>query len=449
MNKTIQFANCVAFSSILLPVFAFFVLSGAVVHAQALPAAEAAPISTGFSLPTTLGTLQYAVNASESLVWGYYGTSGPTSSTNISGDLAYLSSSRQHPFSMVLTAGHSFGEFGQPGYSFVGLSLSQVANIGRWNFVVSDSINYLPGTPAAGLSGISGLGDLGVNPVQVSGDTGQGLLTNYSNRISNDVVAGVSRQLTGRTSINASGSYQINRFLDNAITSSNQSSGGLDSDSYSGQGGITHQMNPRSSISGNYSYSKSTYPNDSFGVPSYGFVSQTASGVYSYRFNRKLSFSAAAGPQWTTVQGGANSNSTSLFADVSANYAGKRVNSSLVFVRSTNNGFGVIAGGLSDSVVLSGGRTFDAVWNVAGSASYTGTSNLAQANLSAYSANTYVESIQVSRAIVRNLSGFISYSFEDQSSSGLGSNVDGFSGRYQVLGFGLTYSPAALHLGRP
>ena len=61
---------------------------------QALPAAEAAPISTGFALPTTLGSLQYAVSASQSLIWGYYGNSGEVSATNLSGDVAYLSNSK-------------------------------------------------------------------------------------------------------------------------------------------------------------------------------------------------------------------------------------------------------------------------------------------------------------------------------------------------------------------
>jgi hypothetical protein len=52
---------------------------------QALPAAEAAPISTGFALPRAAGTLNYAVSASESLSWGYYGNQGAAAGTNLSG----------------------------------------------------------------------------------------------------------------------------------------------------------------------------------------------------------------------------------------------------------------------------------------------------------------------------------------------------------------------------
>src|SRR5450755_3332068 len=77
-------------------------------YGQALPAAEASPISTGFAMPTSLGSLQYAVSVSQSLLWGYYGNQGAAASTNLTGDVAYLSGSKVHPFSMVFSGGHAF-----------------------------------------------------------------------------------------------------------------------------------------------------------------------------------------------------------------------------------------------------------------------------------------------------------------------------------------------------
>ena len=121
---------------------------------QALPAAEAAPISTGFALPRAAGTLNYAVSASESLSWGYYGNQGAASGTNLSGDLGYISNSKLHPFSAVFSGGHSWSTSGQPSYSFLNLAMSQVLSLKRWSIVVSDSVSYLPGTPTTGLSGI-------------------------------------------------------------------------------------------------------------------------------------------------------------------------------------------------------------------------------------------------------------------------------------------------------
>ncbi len=259
--------------------------------------------------------------------WGYYTGSGVTGSANISGDLAYLSSSKQHPFSMVLNGGHAFGEFRQPAYSYAGLSASQVANIGRWNFVLSDSVNYLPGTAAAGLSGVPGVGDLNVNPVQISGDTGQGTLTNFSNRISNNAAASLSRQLTGRTALTASGSYSILRFLDSGTGSTTQSGAGLDSHGATGQGSITHTISPRSSFGGKLLLLTLYLSKRPLRPSSIRLRQPTVGAQYSYRVTRKLGISMSAGPEWSTITNVPNSNATSLFVDASATYTGKTMNS--------------------------------------------------------------------------------------------------------------------------
>jgi hypothetical protein len=59
-----------------------------------------------------------------------------------------------------------------------------------------------------------------------------------------------------------------------------------------------------------------------------------------------------------------------------------------------------------------------------------------------------VAGVQTSRAIVRSLSAFASYTFEHQSSNQATTAVDVFTGSEQVVGFGLTYSPSSIHLGR-
>jgi hypothetical protein len=414
---------------------------------QALPAAEASPISTGFSLPSTLGSLQFAVSASQSLIWGYYGQSGPAAATNISGDLAYLSNSKRHPFSMVLSGGRSWSESGQASYNFMNLAFSQVGNIGRWNFVISDSPSYLPGTASAGLSGIAGIGDLGVTPVQVAGDTGQGVLTNYSNRISNVAAISVTRQLTGKTSLVGSGSYMLTRFLTSSAGGLNQSSAGLDNDAWTGSAGLTHQLNARTGFGGTYSYSNFSYSGNNFGIPTPGFISQTASANVSHQVTRRLGLSVAAGPQWSSLSSSGGGTSIDLFADLSASYTGKVASSSLVFTRSTNSGFGSFGGAVSDSVLFGYSRKFAVVWNAALTSSYTHSTTLPLAGIAPFTSNTVVEGAQVSRAIVRSLSAYASYTLEQQSNTGVGA-VDVFSGLSQVVGFGLTYSPAALHLGR-
>jgi hypothetical protein len=448
MMTTTQFAAAIGRIRTPLLILGLGICFCASASGQALPAAEAAPISTGFALPTSLGSLQYAVSASQSLIWGYYGNSGPAASTNITGDLAYLSNSKRHPFSLVMSGGHSIGESGEPSYSFVGVGFSQVANIGRWNFVLSDNVSYLPGTAASGLSGVAGVGDLGVNPIQITGDTSQGVLTNYSDRVSNIAAGSVSRQLTGKTSLTASGAYSTIRFLDNTLSSSNTSSAGLDSNSESGQGGINHQIDARNTFGGSYSYANSSYPSNNFGLVAPGFSSQSASGIYSHSFSRKLTASISAGPQWTTIQTTSSVRSTSIFVDASASYTGKSASGSASFLRSTNNGFGTLGGALSNGASLSLTRRFGIVWNVSATSSFTQTANLPAPGIVAFSADTYVEGVQISRALMRSLSCFGSYTLEKQSVSGTGA-IDVYSGTSQIVGFGITYSPSSLHLGRP
>ncbi len=182
--------------------------------AQALPAAQASPISTGFALPRSEGTLQYAVSASETLNSGYYGA-GLAAATNLSGDMAYLSGSKNDPFSMVFSGGHSWSDSIQPSYTFLNLALSQVVTTRLWTFIAADSVSYLPSTPTTGLSGVPGVGDLGIAPLPAGGYDGQGVLTDYSTRVSNAASGTLSINLTGKTSLNGTGVYAITRFLGN------------------------------------------------------------------------------------------------------------------------------------------------------------------------------------------------------------------------------------------
>jgi hypothetical protein len=413
---------------------------------QALPAAEAAPISTGFSVPRTAGTLNYGISASESVIWGFNGTSGVGSSTNVTGDLGYISNSKLDPFSAVFSGGYSWGVGEGPSYGFVSLGVSQVINVGRWSFVASDSLSYLPETATTGLSGIPGVGDLGVNPVQVGLNTGQGILSNYSSRVSNTVSGSLQRQITGKTSINGTGSYNILHFLDNTGSAANS---GLDTSLVSGGGGISHQVNARNTWGGNYAYTSASFTGQTFGIPAQDFTSQTASLQYSHKFTPKLSVALSGGPQWSRVDSNGSPQSLSLFANVSGEYAGRFSSASLGYVRSTSGGDGVVGGSLSDSVTFGASRTFAQVWSTSLTVAYARNTSLPSLVLTPYTFNTTVGGIQVSRAIMRSLSAYASYTAESQSNTTNSAvAVDVFNGVTQVLGFGLTYSPSSIHMGR-
>jgi hypothetical protein len=404
---------------------------------QALPAGEAAPISTGFELPRTAGTLQYSASVNESLSSGYYNSSGVSTSTGVTGDLAFISASKLYPFSMVFSGGRSWSTSGQPSSLFLNLGLSQVITTSRWNFVLSDSVSYLPETASAGLSGIPGTGDLGVPPIQVGDDSGQGVLTGFSTRVGNVASVSAGRSLTGATSLQMSGSYTILRFVGNSADN------GIDSDSEAGSIGLNHRLDARNNIGGNYAYSRFTYGSQP------GFASQTASLNYSRQLSRRLNMSVAAGPQWSNSNSGGPDQSTSinLFASANLSYSDSFASYSLGYSRGNNSGSGVIQGADSDSVHFVAQRTFDRVWNGAVTAAYTHTNSLPYSNTPAFTSETVVFGAQLSRAVARNLSAYASYTLENQTTPTSVAGVNVFTGFFQIASFGLTYSPTSIHFG--
>ena len=443
------FLNCL---SVLLGV----VLSAAAARsaaAQALPAAEASPISTGFSLPVTSGSLTYALSASETVNWGFFSNSTETESTNVSGDLGYISNSKRDPFSALLSGGHSFGTGGQPNYNFASAGLSQVIAVKHWTYVLSDNVSYLPESPAIGFGGLPGLGDIGISPVLLGviptstiAPASQGVLTNYATRVDNSASGSFSRDFTAKTSLRGSAAYVIQRFpLDSPLPQNS----GLDSNGITGGGGVFHAYTPRTTIGGNFEYSDYSFVGHTHGITAPDFKTQTATLNFQHQYTRKFLLNAAGGPQWTTIELGTNSTSLDVFVNVGATYKGERTASTLTFVRSTNAGYGVIGGARSDSVSYMGTRKFGGgLWAGSLDASYSDTKSLATSLLPSYQFHTGVVGVQVTRALPHSLSAFASYSLQSQSNHGAFLTLlDAFSGRYQSLAFGITYSPMPIHLG--
>jgi glutamate dehydrogenase/leucine dehydrogenase len=201
-------------------------------------------------------------------------------------------------------------------------------------------------------------------------------------------------------------------------------------------------------VGGNFTYSDYSFIGNTQGILAPDFKTETGTVNYEHKFTRRLTVSAAAGPQWTTEELGTYSTSLGVFVDVSASYKGEQSGSTLSFVRTTNAGYGVVGGGLSNSVAYSGTKTLARVWTGAVLASYTDTTSLATPLQPEQQFHTAVVGVQVSRALPHSLSCFASYSLQSQSGHGPFLTVlNAFSGHYQSLGLGLTYAPRAIHFG--
>lgn len=412
---------------------ALLCVTGKQVCAQAVPSGGAGPSSVGFQLPTVGGSLTYALNASELISTGFGGNK--YSSTTFSGDLAFLSDSQTHPFSMVYSGGYLFSTSGQPSAPFQNVSLSQVFKTRKWNFVLADSASYLPDTPLGGLSGIAGLGDLGISPVQLGLPT-QGVITPYETRVSNNVSGTIQREITGKTSVQGTGSYFMMRFLGKAV--------GVDSDVVTGGGGVTHRIGARNSLSGNYSYSQFSYLDTT-----YGFKMQSASLEFSRQVSRRLSVDLSGGPEW--VDGSPTTfsrKSTDVTGNVALSYKMPQTGYNLTYGRAVNAGSGVIEGLRSDSVIFYVHHAFNKVWAVAGNVSIGHSSTLPNFLLPAFTVNSGIAGIQANRRLSRDFGAFASYTFQKQSVSGPGAGLipEAFDGTGSTFGFGVSYTPAPIHL---
>jgi hypothetical protein len=411
---------------------------GSLAKAQAPPLAT--PPSFGFSLPSVEGTMTYSLSASESFLVGYQ-NSGADTTTSLSGSLGYLSSSPDKPFSLVYSGGYLYSTVpGYPGSStFQNLAASQVVTTKNWNFVVDDAVSYLPQAPTTGLSGIPGVGDIGVVPVQIGDEPTQSILTNYATRVGNGLNGGATRKINASWAMNGSASWQILHFFDGE---------GINSSSETGSVGPTYRIDARSSASANVNYS---YINDSFLGNSYPFETEGISLQYQRQVSRFFNIAVTAGPQRTFGSGttsGLIPSSITAVGSATVGYARRRTNVSISFARATNSGSGVVYGALTDSIVGAVRQQFSRNWQGALTASYsqsTALGNIAGANESFR--GTYGGG-QVSRRLGREFSAYFSYTAVTQNDNYPGATQAAFNGLTQVLAVGVTYSPGAQHLGK-
>jgi hypothetical protein len=325
----------------------------------------------------------------------------------------------------------------EPSSWFHNLSLSQILNTQRWHLTVSDSVRYLPEAADAGLSGIPGQGDLGISSPTPGTDTGDDILTNFGSRVTNSASADISRDITGSTSFDASGSYMIQRMI-------GDSSSGLDTDSESGSAGFSHRIDALSGADVNYSYTSFSYPGSLF-----AFTSQSATIGYHRKLNRLLSVSGSGGPQWTNsvspgAPGGTNINFT---IDASANYSTEEAGIAASFSRGVRGGSGVVEGSLVDTANLSYNRRLSLVSSASATFAYTQNSSIPNLTTAAFSTTSYSGSFQFTRALGRFISGYLSYTALTQNLEGSLPSSNGFNGLQQIFSGGITYSPRAIHFG--
>ena len=397
-----------------------------------------APPTFGFSLPSVEGTMTYSLSASESLLTGY--NNGTDYSTAVSGSLGYLSSSPNKPFSLVYSGGYIYSSVeGYPSSStFQNIAASQVWTTKNWNFVVDDAFSYLPESPTTGLSGIPGVGDIGVEPVQIGDQPSQSILTNYATRLGNGLNGGFTRNINKSLSINGSASWQILHFINNEGINSTMASGSL---------GPTYKIDARSSVSADVVFS---YTNDSYLGVSYPFESEGITFDYQRQLTRFFSMNVSAGPQRTFGTGAAAAlipSQITPVASASLTYARKTTTAIVTYSRATNAGSGVVYGALTNAIAGTVRQQFSRNWQGALTASYAQSTSLAEVAGVDEDYHSTFGGGQLSRRLSRSFSAYFSYTAVTQSQSNVVVVQPAYSGLSQTFSVGITYSPGAQHLG--
>ncbi len=389
----------------------------------------------GFNLPSRLGTLSYSLSGSEQIQSGYTG-GGVYAGTTFGGNLAYLSKSENNPFSLVYSGGVTFGNI--PGNSsaqlYQNIAASQVFRTRSWVFVATDSFSFLPDSPTTGLSGVAGVGDVGVVPVQGGVSPSQTILTNNSSRFSNGLQGSATWQTTASLDFEGSASWQILHF--------NGDQPGYNTDSWEATFGPNYRIDARNSVGASAYYSQQTYP----GYEKYLIETEGVTFNYSRAWTRRLSTSFGFGPARThgrtitTIPSQVN-----FSGSANVTYATRTTGVFATYDRSVNGGSGVVLGALSDTVTVGMSRPINRDWILGMDVGYSHNLGLTPIAGVVPSYDTVFGAAQVSRRLTETLSMFASYTGISQSAKNqpVGQpNV--FTGINHVFSIGITFAPAPI-----
>ncbi|MDE1178114.1 MAG: hypothetical protein PW789_16170 [Edaphobacter sp.] len=439
----------------LLSISTMLLAFGARGYGQAAPAATPTGSTTSAADQTPRpwfadGTVHYALSATELFQFGYYGSGNVTTTTAFSGNVGYMTLSQTHPFTLIYSGGVLIGQGGQGTTTYHNVAVSQSLIKGKWIMGITDSFSFLPQSPTTGVSGIAGVGPIGSIPTDPpSLGAAGGVLTYSNNRIGNTVTGTVERLLTGRTSISGAGSYTILHFLDDDA--------GLDNTSTTGQVSVNHRINVRNSVSVSAVYSSYETTGLYSNLPGYPYnnVTYQTKGInltYLRQWTRSLSTDVSAGPQWISSSSAALvPDRLNAYVNGGINYVRPMDSFGLRYTHGVNGGSGAFAGAEADSVSATYNHTINRNWAASAWVNYTHTTGLLyvlpDATNGSGAINTEYGTVQVMHGFTRTISGYASYTAQNQDVNTPLASQNVYSGLSHTIGIGVSWAPKSTRLG--
>jgi hypothetical protein len=409
--------------------------------------AQVAPEATGPSGLPISGNLQYALRYSQAATF-YGGALGTGQDSIVSGDLDYSNSNARLPFSARYGGGYSWVLAG-PGENtgvYQHLAISQGFVQRNWNIQLNDDISYTPESPTTGFTGIPGSGE----PVGGTGSSStppsQTILTLNTRTLGNFGGVQIGYNINSTTSLNLGAHSDLLYYPDGNATDTN---GAMEN------AGLTWRLNTRTSLSGLYTFSHFSY-GASASTGSIPISSDTSTALFGYehRWTRQLSTNISAGPQWLNSSDSAFvPSSTTLAIQASLNYTLRFGTASLTYNQGSTGGSGYLVGTEIDSVTGGFSRNFGRNVTLGLTGAYTRNSGYQEQNQGETLVATNVVTnatfggAVVSWRLSKYLSIYGNYSGIDQS-LGLTTTTGILDQFYQVLSFGIAYSPRETHLSQ-
>jgi hypothetical protein len=387
--------------------------------------------------PEATGPRRKAVPENMSYSLRYAQTEGFFVNSIVSADMDYAHPSLRLPFSLKYDGGYMQSIAGQSlgtGF-FHHLLVSQGLVRRGWNVTASDNVSYTPTTPTIGFSGVPGTGE----PISGSGTnppSTESILVN-TRLLSNVARVDLGFGLNYATTLDVTGLSQLLRYPQGAVP---------ESDGQNASAEITRRINARNSISGQYMLSRFSYGASFFagGIPG-SFGTDTVSVDYQRKWSRQLKTDVALGPQWTYGSDNAVVPSVKgIMTTALVTYQLRSESASVGFSRGMSGGATYLPDATVTAVHGSFSRKFGRDLTVGVGGTYFRTTALQTASGAAQS--QYGEA-QLSRRLGRALNVFASYTAVDQSSglAGLAQQANVLNRFYQLVSFGMTYSPSEAH----
>ncbi len=332
----------------------------------------------------------------------------------VMGNISLLKAWSRSQLALNYSGGGFFSSDSQQGNGWTQqLALAQTFQWNRWQVQLLDQFAYLPqsqfgfgGGTSLGIPGVGGSIGPTIPGIGGGSNPNQSIFASNGPRYSNAGVIQPTYQITPRSSITASGSFAILRFVD---------AGNVDNNSLMGSLGYNYQLTREDTIGVVYRFSNFQYP----GQPQ-AFGDQLVSIAYGRKITGRLALQVLGGPDFSSFRLPINGKSSSVggSANINFSYAFENGGISAGYLRGLSGGSGVLTGANSDQLNFGVNRRLSRVWTAQANLGFAHNRPVgSSAQTGAPSYNSWYLGGGVNRPFGRNLLFALAYSANINSSN--------------------------------